>query len=148
MPFFDRFAERTSQLASRAWFFAFCVGMVVVWAPSLPLFGKVDTWQLVINTATTIITFLLVALLQNSQWRGDKATNEKLNALADSLSDLMLATADLIDQIAAGADKHDLRHEAEELRKTVGIEEQVSSTDDSQAYVPEAQRASADNGSH
>src|SRR5215467_5386200 len=89
MDMFDRFAERASELTSRAWFFGFCVILVLVWVPSLPLFGSVDTWQLVINTATTIITFLLVALLQNSQWRGDKATNEKLDALASGLSDTM-----------------------------------------------------------
>lgn len=70
---FDRFAERASRLASKAWFFVFCVLLVVIWAPSIALIQNVDTWQLIINTITTIVTFLLVALLQNSQTRADHA---------------------------------------------------------------------------
>lgn len=83
---FDRFAAWSSTQVARAWFFALCVLLVVVWAPSLPLFGKVDTWQLVINTATTILTFLLVALLQNTQDRTTRAINHKLDALAEGLA--------------------------------------------------------------
>lgn len=86
---FDRFAEAASQVVSRAWFFAACVLMVVAWAPSYFVFGQVDTWQLVINTATTIVTFLLVALLQNAQRRGDQATQHKLNAIAAALAESM-----------------------------------------------------------
>src|SRR5438105_2542150 len=66
---FDRFATKASEFASRAWFFTICVALVVLWAPSIALFRDIDTWQLVINTLTTIVTFLLVALLQNSQKR-------------------------------------------------------------------------------
>ena len=66
---FDRFAEKVAEIASRAWFFVFCVLLVVLWAPSTLFLGNIDTWQLIINTATTIITFLLVALLQNTQTR-------------------------------------------------------------------------------
>jgi low affinity Fe/Cu permease len=73
LGFFDRFAGAASSFASRAPFFAGCVLLIVVWAPSIGLFN-LDTWQLIINTATTIITFLLVALLQNSQTRNDQAT--------------------------------------------------------------------------
>jgi low affinity Fe/Cu permease len=86
---FDRFAERASHVVSRAWFFSACVVLVLVWVPSYFLFGTVDTWQLVINTATTIVTFLLVALLQNAQRRGDQATQHKLNAIAAGLAELM-----------------------------------------------------------
>lgn len=86
---FDRFAERASHLVSRAWFFAACVLLVLVWAPSYPLFGNFDTYQLIINSATTIVTFLLVALLQNSQRRGDQSTQHKLNAIAAGLAELM-----------------------------------------------------------
>ncbi|MGV9411645.1 low affinity iron permease family protein [Nocardia sp. NPDC003693] len=89
LSFFDRFATAASGLAARAGFFAFCVVLVVVWVPSFVFLPSVDTWQLVINTATTIITFLLVALLQNTQARTDNATQQKLNALADALGDLM-----------------------------------------------------------
>ncbi|MFD8245304.1 low affinity iron permease family protein [Nocardia sp. NPDC059691] len=86
---FDRFATAASALASKAGFFVFCVILVLVWAPTIFLLPSVDTWQLVINTATTIITFLLVALLQNTQSRSDAAIQQKLNAIADGLGDLM-----------------------------------------------------------
>jgi low affinity Fe/Cu permease len=86
---FDRFAERSSRVAGGALFFSACVLLVVLWAPSYFIFNSLNTWQLVINTATTIVTFLLVALLQNTQRRTDDAVNEKLDALADGLADLM-----------------------------------------------------------
>ena len=86
---FDRFAEAASLFASHASFFIGCVLLVVVWAPSYFLIGNLNTWQLIINTATTIVTFLLVALLQNSQRRNEDAFNQKLDALADGLADLM-----------------------------------------------------------
>lgn len=86
---FDRFAERASVFASRAWFFTFCFALVIIWVPSILVIRDVDTWQLIINTVTTIVTFLMVALLQNSQMRANQAVQHKLNAIADALSDLM-----------------------------------------------------------
>lgn len=71
---FDRFAEGASRLVSRAGFFAACVVMVALWMPSYFLFRDVNTWQLIINTTTTILTQLLVALLQNSQKRFEDLT--------------------------------------------------------------------------
>jgi hypothetical protein len=90
---FDRFATAAAGFVSRALFCVMCVLLVLIWAPSFFLFGTVDTWQLVINTATTIVTFLLVALLQNTQSRSDAAIQHKLNALADGLADLMTHVA-------------------------------------------------------
>ena len=63
---FDRFAEAASEFASHAAFFIGCVLLVVIWVPSYFVLGNLNTWQLVINTATTIVTFLLVALLQRT----------------------------------------------------------------------------------
>lgn len=111
---FDRFASAVTAVVSRAAFFAFAVLLVVVWAPSYWLFGTVDTWQLVINTATTIGTWLLVALLQNSQTRADQATQHKLNAVASALAGLME------DQ---DVDPRLVR----ELRRAVGLEQRESS---------------------
>jgi hypothetical protein len=116
--FFDRFAGVAALVASRATFFAFCVLLIVVWAPSILVLNDVDTWQLIINTATTIITFLMVALLQNSQTRSDQAVQHKLNALADGLADLMAHLA--------GEDGRDLSSDREELRLAVGLEEHES----------------------
>ncbi|MBB5911252.1 putative membrane protein [Nocardia transvalensis] len=89
LTLFDRFASRTSKLVSRAWFFVLCVLIVTVWLPTAWVMPSIDTWQLVINTVTTIITFLLVALLHNTETRADGATQRKLNAVADGLWDLM-----------------------------------------------------------
>src|SRR5437588_7027206 len=86
---FDRFAGRCTHLVGRAAFFTFCVALVVIWGPTIFLLRDIDTWQLIINTITTIITFLMVALLQNSQTRSDQAIQHKLNAIADALADLM-----------------------------------------------------------
>ncbi|HEY9456266.1 MAG TPA: low affinity iron permease family protein [Gaiella sp.] len=110
---FDRFAARASDFVSEAVFFLACVLLVVVWLPSYFVFRDVDTWQLVINTATTIVTFLLVALLQNSQRRNELAMNAKLDALADGLADLMEGIA---------PENAKLQSDMRELRTAVGIE--------------------------
>lgn len=86
---FDRLATVVSNTVAKAWFFSVCALLVIVWAPSYFLFGNVDTWQLVINTMTTIVTFLLVALLQNTQYRSNEALQKKVNALVEAMADLM-----------------------------------------------------------
>jgi low affinity Fe/Cu permease len=121
VSFFDRFAEKTSTFVSRAWFFSLCLLLIVIWVPSLALIRNVDTWQLVINTATTIITFLMVALLQNSQRRADEATQHKLNAIADGLADFMEHSAK-----QAGVRADQLREDLGELRSAVGLEHRES----------------------
>jgi low affinity Fe/Cu permease len=122
--FFDRFAEKGSQIASRAVFFALCVALVIIWAPSYFLVKKMDTWQLIINTSTTIITFLMVALLQNSQTRTDLATQHKLNAIADGLADLM-------DHFLTGDGESTLEQDMVELTKAVGLEQHESTSHNS-----------------
>jgi low affinity Fe/Cu permease len=127
-------------VASRAWFFAFCVLLVVIWAPSIVVLKNVDTWQLIINTLTTIVTFLLVALLQNSQTRADLAVQHKLNAIADGLADLMLASA--------RGDRHKaLERDVRELRAAVGLEARESTTDnETEAALAESAGSPATNG--
>jgi low affinity Fe/Cu permease len=78
---FSDIANRTSQAAGRALTFVVAAGVVVVWAATGPLFGYSDTWQLVINTGTTIVTFLMVFLIQNSQNRDSAAIQVKLDEL-------------------------------------------------------------------
>lgn len=78
---FSDLAHNTSREVGRAWVFASALGTIVVWALSGLLFGFSDTWQLVINTGTTIITFLMVFLIQNSQNRDAAAIQIKLNEL-------------------------------------------------------------------
>ncbi|MEA2944369.1 MAG: hypothetical protein QOD09_4898 [Bradyrhizobium sp.] len=78
---FGDIANRTSQAAGRATTFLIATGVVVVWAITGPLFQFSDTWQLVINTGTTIVTFLMVFLIQNSQNRDSAAIQVKLDEL-------------------------------------------------------------------
>jgi low affinity Fe/Cu permease len=78
---FRRFAQHTAGAVGSPWAFAAAVLVVVVWVVSGPLFGFSDTWQLVINTGTTIVTFLMVFLIQNTQNRDAKAIHLKLDEL-------------------------------------------------------------------
>lgn len=78
---FSTFATRTADLSGKPMTFVVAVVFVVVWAISGPFFGYSETWQLVINTSTTIITFLMVFVLQNSQNRDGKALQAKLDEL-------------------------------------------------------------------
>jgi low affinity Fe/Cu permease len=78
---FGDIASKTSQAAGRASTFMIAAGIVIVWAVTGPLFNYSDTWQLVINTGTTIITFLMVFLIQNSQNRDSAAIQVKLDEL-------------------------------------------------------------------
>lgn len=79
--FFTRFAKKTATLSGKPLTFFLAVGLLVVWAVTGPLFGFSDTWQLVINTGTTIITFLMVFLIQNTQNRDTEAMQIKLDEL-------------------------------------------------------------------
>jgi len=79
--FFTRSSNAVAHLAGRPPAFILAAGIVVVWAVSGPFFGYSDTWQLVINTGTTIVTFLMVFLIQNTQNRDGVAVQAKLDEL-------------------------------------------------------------------
>ena len=83
--FFARFARTASQTAGRPGTFVTASLIVVIWAGLGPLFGFSDTWQLVINTGTTIMTFLMVFLIQNTQNRDGEAMQLKLDEIIRSL---------------------------------------------------------------
>lgn len=110
---FDRLATAVSRVVAKAWFFALCVLLVLLWAPSILAIHNIDTWQLIINTATTIITFLLVALLQNTQYRSDQAVQKKLNAIVEFLADLGEALAEQDPSMPC---------DVQELRRASGLE--------------------------
>ena len=78
---FQQIAERTALLVGTPWAFIGAVIVIVAWAASGPLFGYSDTWQLVVNTGTTIITFLIVFLIQNTQNRETRIVRLKLDEL-------------------------------------------------------------------
>jgi low affinity Fe/Cu permease len=120
---FSRFAKATAKFTGRPASFALAVVIVAIWGLTGPLFHYSDTWQLVINTGTTIVTFLMVFLIQNMQNRDSEATQVKLDELIRSIKGAHLALLNLeeleereLDRIKAGyiklAEKarSDLRH--------------------------------------
>jgi low affinity Fe/Cu permease len=82
---FTRFARWISAVSGRPLTFITAVLIVVVWAVTGPIFGYSDTWQLVINTGTTIVTFLMVFLIQNTQNRDTEALQIKLDEIVRSI---------------------------------------------------------------
>lgn len=78
---FHRFSIASAQAVGSSWTFVMAVAVIVIWGITGPLFGYSDTWQLLINTGTTIVTFLMVFLIQNAQNRDAEATQLKLDEL-------------------------------------------------------------------
>jgi len=78
---FNHLANATAKLAGRPWTFIVCLAVVLIWAVTGPVFRYSETWQLVINTGTTIVTFLMVFLIQNTQNRDAAAMHAKMDEL-------------------------------------------------------------------
>lgn len=78
---FTKIANRVAHAAGMPATFVLCCGVIILWAVTGPLFGFSDTWQLIINTGTTIVTFLMVFLIQNTQNRDGAAIQAKLDEL-------------------------------------------------------------------
>jgi low affinity Fe/Cu permease len=111
-----------AQAVGSPWAFAIALSTVVVWGFTGPLFHYSDTWQLVINTATTIITFLMVFLIQNTQNRDTRAIHLKLDEL---LRGVKGARTSLINLEALSDEELDqLQHEFERVRGSAGKEQQ------------------------
>ncbi|HKU14756.1 MAG TPA: low affinity iron permease family protein [Steroidobacteraceae bacterium] len=116
---FTRFAKAASRAAGHPSTFCFAVAIIVIWAVSGPFFGFSDTWQLVINTGTTIITFLMVFLIQNTQNRDSQAIQVKLDELIRSIEGAHLALLDLEELDDADFERicSDYRELAKQARK-------------------------------
>jgi low affinity Fe/Cu permease len=98
---FDRIAHWTARHAGRASTFALALAIILVWGVSGPLFQWSDTWQLIINTGTTIVTFLMVFLIQNTQNRDTEALQLKLDELIrvnEKASNRMLRLEELTEE--------------------------------------------------
>ena len=96
--FFNMCATKVSAAAGHPLTFGLAVGTILVWAVSGPLFHYSDTWQLVINTGTTIVTFLMVFLIQNSQNRDGAAMQAKLDELLRAVDEQFIGIEHLTDQ--------------------------------------------------
>ena len=114
---FSRFATSTAQMVGQAYMFLLAVAVIVVWGLTGPYFHYSDTWQLIINTGTTIITFLVVFLIQNTQNRDAKALHLKLDELIRSHSP---ASNDLIDiEKLSDQELHELEKRYELIREEI-----------------------------
>jgi low affinity Fe/Cu permease len=114
---FRRFSSATAEVVGRSYAFILAVSVIGVWATTGPLFHFSDTWQLVINTGTTIVTFLMVFLIQNTQNRDAHAIHLKLDELIRAnkhARNALLALESMSDE-----ELRTLQHEFEELRDRV-----------------------------
>ena len=116
---FRRFAQRTSQLVGSSWAFMLSVVVIVAWAATGPMFGYSDTWQLVINTGTTIITFLMVFLIQNTQNRDAKAIHLKLDELIKGVAGARTGLVSL--EQLSDEDLERLQKEFERLHQSANV---------------------------
>ena len=125
LGWFTWFAHETARLSGRPATFMLAAATIVVWGVTGPIFNFSDTWQLVINTGTTIVTFLMVFLIQNSQNRDARATHLKLdelihsiNAARNGLIDIEDCTDEELDRIKREFDRLRQRDSATKSKET------------------------------
>jgi low affinity Fe/Cu permease len=116
---FRVFARRSSAMLGSAWAFAAAVSVIFVWLVTGPAFHFPDTWQLIINTATTVITFLMVFLIQNTQNRDAKAMHLKLDELIRAIKGARNKLVDL--EELSEEELNNLEKEFHRLHKTSGV---------------------------
>jgi low affinity Fe/Cu permease len=116
---FTRFAKWTARATGQPAAFGIAVSTILVWGLSGPLFGFSDTWQLVINTGTTIVTFLMVFLIQNTQNRDSEAIQVKLDEIIRAIDGAHNALLDLeeLDEKELDSIRDDYEKLAEDARK-------------------------------
>ena len=111
---FEQFVERTYLRVSGPAMFFVCVGIVVVWFVSVPLWVDLKEWQVAIHTVASVLTLLLLVLLENASRRAEETAQEKLNVLAEALAALMESRA---------GDDPELQEATTKLREAIGLED-------------------------
>ena len=124
---FHKFAFRVSKLVGSPWLFVGALALIVVWGMTGPLFHFSDTWQLVINTGTTIITFLMVFLIQNTQNRDAEAIHLKLDELIRAVAQARTSLVDLEE-----LSDEELEHLHEEFRRLQESERRKAANQDAE----------------
>lgn len=128
---FHKFAVKVSKLSGSPWMFVGALALITVWILTGPVFHFSDTWQLVINTGTTIITFLMVFLIQNTQNRESKAIQLKLDELLRAVTQARTSLVELED-----LSEPELEHLHEEFRRLREREIQKDSSRSSARALP------------
>ena len=111
---FEKFVEAVQSQVSRAPFFLICLTIVVIWLLSAPLWPDLKQWQVAIHTVASVLSILLLVLLENSGRRAEEAAQEKLNVIAEALAELMESHAETDSELHGATRK---------LREAVGLEE-------------------------
>ncbi len=143
---FNRLAKGTSRMTGHPFAFVTALGVIIVWGIAGPLFGYSDTWQLVINTGTTIVTFLMVFLIQNTQNRDTGAMQAKLDELIRATKGAHNALLDL-EELEENEIEHirrNYRRLAASARKS--IEQGLIDTDCEEVEEVEKSDAGGQNG--
>lgn len=138
MPFFERLANIVTHAAGSSSAIVMAMGVVILWAATGPVFGYSDTWQLVINTGTTIITFLMVFIIQKSQNKEAKSTQLKLNeiiAAMEKASNRLVNVEDLTEDELNILKNHynhlaKLTRKKQDVKESHSIEEALKITED------------------
>lgn len=139
---FARFAREISEFAGHPFSFALALSIVLCWAVTGPLFGFSDTWQLVINTGTTIVTFLMVFLIQNTQNRDATAMHLKLDELiraSENANNTLLDMEELAEK-----DLTAIRDHYEELAAAARRDPNIMNVEDRVSGASDNPRNSAD----
>ena len=129
---FHKFAVKVAKLAGSPWMFAGALALITLWILTGPIFHFSDTWQLVINTGTTIITFLMVFLIQNTQSRESEAMQLKLDELLRAVTKARTSLVDLED-----LSEKELEHLHEEFRRLRERERQKDSSRSPARVMPQ-----------
>lgn len=111
---FEKFTEAVNEVVSRGPFFAVILVAVVLWAASYPLWSSTTKWELALHTGSAVLSLFLLVLLENAGRRAEETAQEKLNVIAEALSDLMESRAQ---------EDPNLEDAVRRLREAVGLEE-------------------------
>ncbi|MES2626772.1 MAG: low affinity iron permease family protein [Pseudomonadota bacterium] len=129
ISWYSRFAKGAAHFCGRPLVFALAVAVIALWIVTGPVFGFSDTWQLVINTATTIITFLMVFLIQNTQNRDTQAIHVKLDELIRATKGAHNILMDLEDLEEENLQEFKLKYEALASAARAGLVKGLVDTD-------------------